>query len=329
MDRPVGFDDRPVGFRSCRRTQSNPDVGTCAIRSLSVLAVLVAASDLSAEQRMTIRVDERVPFSASELRRAVEPRLRGFSGLIQVSGDGGDEVRIDVGGRDRRVALSGRSGAAAARLIALVAVDLAWPDPPQVPGPAARSALVHPRRHPTDAPADRPTSPRPAAPAVGLRLLAAVATPASVSGARSIPLLWLGADARISGPWRAAVAMGYGKAEATDSASAAFFPVRLGGGWRRGPIAFDLGALWIELRGARPLATEPCRQYRSRSLGASADGRYEVPLLGRFTLAIEAGAYALGSVPEEHCAIDADLNVVVRTRTGTWLGIGLGWSSPP
>ena len=112
-------------------------------------AVLVLSDPTPNEAVFQVVCEGQLPFSRRELEGALRPRWRLLGRplerpiLVREHGDG--RVTIDVGAGQREVGLQGQSGEAAARVVALLAVDLlaesaaAESDPPQI-GLAAREA---------------------------------------------------------------------------------------------------------------------------------------------------------------------------------------------
>ena len=107
-------------------------IGLAAVAATSGAAVagepepavgMAAASPAAGEPE--VEVDEAVPFSAAELRSALRLRTAETVPPIQVSASpDADAVVIAIGSARRTVMLDGLRGAAAARLVAVVSLDL-------------------------------------------------------------------------------------------------------------------------------------------------------------------------------------------------------------
>jgi hypothetical protein len=150
--------------------------------AILVLALwLGACAEVRAEPApaLAIEIHESVPFDRAELEAALLPRLddasaetraAAYSARVQVSaGDGG--VLVRAGARQRTVPLGERSGAAAARVVALVILDLVLSEGPSLPMPL-------------EAPVADET---PEASAGPVEVAAAPATPAPASAAPATP----------------------------------------------------------------------------------------------------------------------------------------------
>lgn len=97
------------------------------------VVLVVTAAPVFAERVVVVDVDRDTPFAAAELEAALRMRLPdGAPVRLRVFGvtDGvrGAVVRIEASGNVRDVALAGRRGAEAARLVALAAHDLVLDD---------------------------------------------------------------------------------------------------------------------------------------------------------------------------------------------------------
>ena len=115
---------------------------TSSITDLLVAAVLVLSSPAPDETPFQVVCEGELPFSRRELEGALRPRWRLLGRplarpiLVREHGDG--TVTIDVGAGRREVGLKGQSGESAARVVALLAVDLlaesaaAADGPPQI-----------------------------------------------------------------------------------------------------------------------------------------------------------------------------------------------------
>ena len=110
--------------------------------------------DVAGDVDGLVELDERVPFAvvdlAAALRARLEPGAQPMRVVVRMVAD--DRVEVKVAGRTRELALEGRRGSSAARLVALAAVDLMVPELAALPGTVA----VHPDESP--APATPPTT---------------------------------------------------------------------------------------------------------------------------------------------------------------------------
>jgi len=115
-------------------------------------------------QEPQLTLEGELPFSAAELRAALEPRRTTWEALqgqaVTIRGSG-SAVVLELGDRTRSLALGVARGPEAARLVALVLADLALAEPaPVVPGtqqttPNAGAPVLAPA--PSSAPAPRAT----------------------------------------------------------------------------------------------------------------------------------------------------------------------------
>ena len=122
------------------------------IWGIALLAVLVAATPArgqtteAAPVSLTLAQPEALPFSEEELRQALLARLPAPADgagvpAAAVGPAGPDAVTIQVGDRGRIIVVGGRTGAAAARVVALAIADLLSADAqPEGAAPAAAEA---------------------------------------------------------------------------------------------------------------------------------------------------------------------------------------------
>lgn len=106
-------------------------------RRLLGLIVIVCAGQAHAERAVRV-VADGAPFTAAELTAALRVRLPadGAAVDVRVIASDGARVTVAVGDTTRDIELGGRTGAEAARLVALAIVDLAFDDlamPPAAP----------------------------------------------------------------------------------------------------------------------------------------------------------------------------------------------------
>lgn len=108
------------------------------MRVIVGLLVLSTATVASADRAVVVELGDGAPFTTVELTEALRMRVAatGEPVRVRVTTVGGAVV-VEAGDKTRRIALDGRTGPDAARLVALVAVDLLIADlaiaPPFVP----------------------------------------------------------------------------------------------------------------------------------------------------------------------------------------------------
>ena len=118
-------------------------------RSLALLLLLCGSA--AAERRIEVRADPRAPFTAGDLTDALRVRVAASGRPVRVdvtAVDGGVMVTGPRG--SRTIELDGRVGGDAARLVALVAVDLVAEEIEPAPAPAPMVDVQ--RRAPAPAP---------------------------------------------------------------------------------------------------------------------------------------------------------------------------------
>jgi len=129
----------------------NRFVAGLAFAGLTVAATASPARAETTEPQVTPAEGGALPFTNAELEQALLARILtppDATGALrtQIERAGPDAVRVQVGARSRVVALAGRSGAAAARVVALVIAELvsAAPDSSAIDAPSARHATPIP-----------------------------------------------------------------------------------------------------------------------------------------------------------------------------------------
>lgn len=112
-------------------------------RLLGLIATVALAGQAHAERAVRV-VADGAPFTADELAAALRVRLPadGAAVDVRVIASDGARVTIAIGDTTRDVELGGRTGAEAARLVALAIVDLALDDLAMPPPIEARGAPV-------------------------------------------------------------------------------------------------------------------------------------------------------------------------------------------
>jgi hypothetical protein len=157
-------------------------IGACVLLSASSAAI--------ADRAIDVDVDG-APFAAGELAAAIRVRvpLDGPALHVHVTAIAGG-VHVEAPGGDRDVALAGRRGVDAARLVALAASDLLSPEPepePSVaPEPAATTTTPPPPTTTTSPPPTPPPAPtRPIVHPKPMRTVA-TATPAATTLTTSV-----------------------------------------------------------------------------------------------------------------------------------------------
>jgi hypothetical protein len=111
-----------------------------SLRVLSIAAVACLAPRAWGERAVRV-VARGAPFDADQLAAALRVRLapEGAPLAIEVTAATADRVTVAIGDATREVELGGRTGPAAARLVALAIVDLALDDLTVAPGTTPRS----------------------------------------------------------------------------------------------------------------------------------------------------------------------------------------------
>jgi hypothetical protein len=202
--------------------QPSPDAARWA---LSVLVLAMAVPAQGRELRVRLEQVSALPFREEELVAALALRLPEIPGpfTVTVVPAGLNRVAVEAGGRRLEIETGDQTGREAARLVAVLVVDVVAKGPGAGQGAGARrpgrlSAFV--------------------APGVGFAISDAGATFAPVAGAG-----W-----RLGGRTRALLSIGYARSRVEDGAgteviSLDAFPVRAGLGVRVGPIEVQGGGL--------------------------------------------------------------------------------------
>ena len=264
--------------------------------SVSATICLLLASRIAAADRdVHVEVDASVPFAAAELADAIRMRVRDAGPPIElhvIAADGGVEVSSDRG--SRVVALDGHSGADAARVVALAAVDLALDDLAVAPTPlVVRTA---------PAPAPTPPMEKPIT-------IAVLATAAAWSNALAGAAL----DVAIPrGRWLVAFDVGAGEL-LDDSLDLVGAVVRFGGGIRIGVFDVRAGATLVPIKVSTGAGDETVL------VGGGASVRVRVPIAASARFVLAGGADAFATRTEYRTG-----DVMTATPWVTpWLGAGI------
>lgn len=244
---------------------------------LGVLATVVAARVAYADRPVRVDVAGAAPVTADQLATALRVRVAatGPAIVVQLRSAGGGDVVARIADRERSIALAGRTGEDAARLIALAIADLALDDVAGDPAPSTAVVAVA---------ASRSAGRDAGATAVTVTFLGAASAWSSVMAGGGVDV----AIAR--GTWLAAAEVEAGQLVEGDL-HLGDAVVRLGGGWRRGALELRAGAtvapVWVG-NGAGDSTV---------LAGGGASARLRVPVARdvRFVLAVGVDAFATRS----------------------------------
>jgi len=300
----------------CTNPSAVTRTGFSLLAGLVPVLVSVRLGDVRADP-LAVRTSGALPFSTSELESALSLRAqlateRSARRLEAAVSSDGAGVRIELQGRERRIALDGQHGAEAARLVAFAILDLAGDqlDPPDAP-PAPREARSIDRaaRSSIDGVA-RPVTRRD--PAWAMTIWGAV-------GSRSEATLELGVAVR--GPLRVTLAGGAGPRTTTTvmdrSVTLRTVPVRAGLAWRAhtpiGPVDLRASALAL-------IADAKADRSATDIVGGGGVAATWVVPIGGFAVLVGGGAdgfanardYRVGGIP-----------VVATDRIAWWAGVGI------
>lgn len=271
-----------------------------------------------------------LPFTDAELEQALLARLltppdETGAPRTRVEPAGPDAVRVQVGGRSRVVALGGRTGAAAARVVALVIAELVSA-PPDTSTTAVRAPVVSP---PLAAPPPRAAD--------------ASAPPATPRGRMTAPRICLtggvakgiGNEELLAGTLDVELVMplGRGRLRIAPSIGLAITPTRnagtfdevsfVGGAFRLlgggaiGPVDLLAGPLLspYSIGGATP--------HDGLLLGGEAMARVAAPLAARVWLVTAVRADGYANRVRVHWA---DGRTYATPRVGIAVDVGVAWS---
>jgi hypothetical protein len=276
-----------------------------------------------------IEIAEGVPFSADELREAV--RLRGSGEVTLVVRPGGPDgaVVVIVDDRARTVVLRGLQGAAAARKVALLVLDLLEGDgagrPAAPAGASATDAVAlslptPPLSGMTDAGPSRPGDA--AAPEIPRwRLIAHTG-----AGTSEALRLALSLERAVAGPLRVVAGGGFAAAVAPAGVALRRIPLWLGIGaaTRRAGLVLDVHA--AALASIDQVAVEDddaTRSHRDLQWGGTADLGLARPVGAYAALGLRVGLDAHATSTEYRLGGEA---VMVTPRLVPWLSLSLSMS---
>src|SRR5262245_58025268 len=104
---------------------------------------LLTGGDAAAERALAIELDAKAPFAERELADALRVRIGAAGAPVKLTITTTEHgVTVGARGASRDVELAGRTGADAARLVALAAVDLLFDDLATAPGGPPGLAVV-------------------------------------------------------------------------------------------------------------------------------------------------------------------------------------------
>jgi hypothetical protein len=279
--------------------------------TLGVLVAQPAASSARVEREIVCIGP--LPFSKEELQEALLVRWQHLGGVsvVRVRGEDG-RTSVQVGPLEREVDLEGREGEEAARIVAVMALDLAQARAPfAVSTPAEGEGSAAPGPKPT------PSSGPPHNFRTGLLLLGPVDQAGLV--AHLEPTLDIGWE--VVPGFGAFMTAGYRQATSTDVRSSLILrelPFRAGLTVRR---------RWLELRAggiARSRFVEGPRSYRALSWGAA------VSVVARLALTSKIVLLLTGGVDLFRTRLVFALSDDVALTTpwfSPWLGAGIAWET--
>jgi hypothetical protein len=269
------------------------------------IAVLVAPSaGKGAQADVKVVCSGPLPFSRADLEGALRARqpLLGVLSSVEVRAEDSGRTVVRVGVAERDVDWDGRTGEEAARLVAVLVLDLARADTPMtVSSP--------------------PSSPSAGGAGRAVRLGVTLKSPLDHEGviARLEPTLDLAVDVR----WGVAafVAAGYRRVSAASDAGALEMdqvPLRAG-------LAY--GRRWLELRLcalARPYAVGGDGTHRGTIWGGGVSAAMRWPVARRLSVVLAAGL----DVSRSRMVFSIDQQPVLSTAwTAPWLGAGVAWEN--
>jgi hypothetical protein len=280
---------------------------------LGVLLAQPAASSTRAAREREIVCTGPLPFSRKELQEALLPRwhLLGGDSVVRVTAEGGRTL-VQVGSVEGQVDLEGREGEEAARIVAVMALDLAQAGTPLSVSPPPEASVSA-----SASPPPVPSIKRQHALRAGFLLL----SPFDQSGlvAHLEPTLDVGWEF-VPG-FGAFVAAGYRQAASTDAASALVLrelPLRAGLALRR---------RWLELRGAgtlRPRFVEGPHSYRDASWGAAVSVVARLGLTSKLALVVAGGVDLFRT--RTVFAVNND-PALTTAWLSPWVGAGIAWET--
>ena len=266
-----------------------------------------------------VRLEGPLPFSAAELDDALSLRV-GAGVPVEVDAAAPGEALVRAGGKERSISLGDARGPAAARLVALVVVDLTTdvtplPAPPPPPAPPPEIHITAP--------------PAPAGPPLArIALLGGPTGGSNLDGVRFA--FALDATFHLVSNFRLAVGAGF--APGPDATVGAIpvtlrtVPLRAALAWqpRGGPFELRLGAVVVPY--GLTSSTMPAVARNGAVAGGSAAALYSVELGSRFDLVLAAGADAFANRDEFQIHGERAL---ATNRLALWGALGVGWRASP
>jgi hypothetical protein len=271
---------------------------------LTVAVLLAPSAGNGAQADVKIVCSGPLPFSRAELAGALRARqpLLGVLSSVEVRAEDSGRTVVRVGGAERDVDWSGRTGEEAARLVAVLVLDLARADTPMT------------------APS-QPSSASAGGTGRAVRLGVTLKSPFDQEGvvARLEPTLDLAVD--VTWGVAAFVAAGYRRVSAATDAGALEMdqvPLRAG-------LAY--GRRWLELRlcaVARPYAVAGAGAHRGTIWGGGVSAAMRWPVTRRLAMVLAAGL----DVSRSRMLFSIDQQPVLSTAwAAPWLGAGLAWEN--
>lgn len=295
-------------------------------RSWSLAVAIVSAlTRVSSGDPLAVVTAGDLPFSKAELAAALSLRAALATAAsphriqARVVGEG-DSIRIDVTGRERKVALDGQRGVDAARLVAFAILDLAGSDldPPEGPpaGPPGNGGQSETATSETRTPAVRRAAPPKLTPDPSGWSIAVW----GVAGTRTEAMLE--GEAPLARDVRLAVALGISPGATHQSVTLQSFPIRLS-------LAVRVPATRIELRAGPILIIERAAADRAATdvnLGAGAGVVWHARTSSGMALLLGGGGDAFATSVEYQVN---GMPIISTERYAWWAGAALGWEPAP
>jgi hypothetical protein len=300
-----------------------------------VVGVLLASA--GAGPQLLLGAD--LPFSEDELAAALALRWppasdRGAGSVDVRRGEVPGQVEIAVAGRRRAIELDDLVGPAAARRVALAAIDLAaaGPELPEARRAPVRASPVEPRGEP-GGPASPGREGDPEAGARASRVRHTLELGAYALGGvdSSLPAaLWTAAlevSLAVAGPLRAAFSAGYsaGPSAAAYPFGLTEFPLRAQGALRFGPLELRAGPALVPYRLSGSSSLGPASHAGALAAfgGAAA---FLLPVIEPFEVLALAGGDAYLQ-PVEFRVLGRP--ILSTGRAGAWAGLGVRFGVSP
>jgi hypothetical protein len=276
-----------------------------------VLLTQTASSSVPAEREIVCAGP--LPFSKDELREALLARwhLLGGVAVVRVSAQGGRTL-VQVGPVEGEVNLDGRRGEEAARIVAVMALDLA-----QAGIPLAISMSPEASDSASASPGPTPAIAHPHRFRAGVLLLSPFDQPGPVAHLEPT----LEAGWQVLPGLGAYMTAGYRQASSTDGSSSLVLrelPVRVGVALRR---------RWLELRTggiARPRFVEGPRSFRDVSWGVAFSLAAHVALASNMAFVLAGGV----DLFRTRLAFSVNDDAALTTSwLSPWIGAGIAWET--